>query len=571
MADNTARRQLLIIGLDGATFDLIEPWVAAGDLPHLGRLMQHGSWGRLRSTTPAMTFPAWSTMMTGVNPGRHGIFDFTRRLPGRYAIEFVNATHRRSPTLWRVLSEAGCRVGLLGLPTTYPPEPVNGFMLAGFDAPVTTGIDASFVYPPQLYDQIRQAVGEYRITDFQELHIGPNWQAEALAKLQAAVRDRTATAEYLLRQEDWDCFMVLFGESDTVGHHFWLFHDSASPRHAAAAAYDDSMRAAIRLIYRQLDDAIGRLIAAKPEATVMIMSDHGFGGTGDKILYLNRWLAEKGYLSFKQRTNLAGQAIEFGKRFGLRWLPSAWQEQVFRRGGGWLANLVESNSRFSGIDWAGTQAFSEESNTCPAIWLNLAGREPGGVVPPPAYEAVRDEIIDHLYTWRDPDSGLPVVARAWRREELYHGPYVHEAPDIIIELALDQGYAYTCQSSRGRTGPALRRLTPAEFIGAKGRSMNGSHRPEGILIMAGPGVNPGRQLAKAGLVDIAPTVLAILDQAVPQALDGRILREALAIPVNERVPKAASPPEWTPAPPRAYCDAEARLVAERLQSLGYLE
>ena len=141
--------KLLIIGLDGATFDLIEPW--ADELPHLARLMREGAWGRLRSTVPPATFPAWTSFMTGVDPGQHGVFDFTRRVPGAYRVEFVNATHRRVPTLWRILSDAGLRVGVLGVPATYPPEHLNGFQISGFDAPIAVGIDRSFVQPPELF------------------------------------------------------------------------------------------------------------------------------------------------------------------------------------------------------------------------------------------------------------------------------------------------------------------------------------------------------------------------------------------------------------------------------------
>ena len=563
-ADNDPH--LLIIGLDGATFDLIEPWARAGDLPNLARLMERGCWGRLRSTTPAMTFPAWSTMMTGVNPGRHGIFDFTRRTAGDYGVEFVNATHRRSPTIWRMLSDAGCRVGVLGLPTTYPPQPVNGFLIAGFDAPVTTGIDAAFVYPPQLYHELRREVGTYRITDFQELNIGPSWHADALASLQSALRDRTAIAEYLLRQGPWNCFMVLFGESDTVGHHFWAFHDPASPRHVAR---DGKLRGAIRTIYRQLDAAIGQLLAACPGATVMVLSDHGFGGAGDRVLYLNRWLAQLGYLHFKTRPGLANQALRWGKRWGLRWLPAAMQEQVFRRGGGRLANRVESSTRFGGIDWLRSRAYSEETNTCPAIWLNLTGREPGGIVAPHAYETVRDEIIAHLEAWRNPDTGQPVVTRAWRREELYHGPYLEDAPDIVLDLALDEGYTYTCLSSRGQPGPAMRRLTPAEYLGAKGQSMNGSHRPDGILIMAGPNIPSGQRIDGAGLIDIAPTILALLNQPSPVRMDGRVLSEAFRVVASPSGPMAER--DWQPELVEPYSASEAQKLAARLHSLGYLE
>ncbi|MFC2046277.1 alkaline phosphatase family protein, partial [Chloroflexota bacterium] len=175
--------RILLIGLDGATLDLIEPWAARGDLPHLANLMEGGAWGRLRSTTPPATFPAWTSLMTGVNPGQHGVFDFTRRVPGSYAVEFINATYRRQPSIWQLLSEAGKRVGVMGFPATYPPETLNGFQISGFDSPVATGIDHSFVSPPELYDDIRGAVGPYEITGFQEVRIAPGWHEMALRKL----------------------------------------------------------------------------------------------------------------------------------------------------------------------------------------------------------------------------------------------------------------------------------------------------------------------------------------------------------------------------------------------------
>ena len=144
--------RVLVIGLDGATFDLIEPWKE--ELPNLAGLMEGGAWGRLRSTVPPVTFPAWTSLATGTNPGRHGIFDFTQRVPGAYRVEFVNATFRRQPSVWRHLSKAGRRVGVMGLPAAYPPEAVNGFFISGFDSPVATGIDRSFVHPPKLLSLI---------------------------------------------------------------------------------------------------------------------------------------------------------------------------------------------------------------------------------------------------------------------------------------------------------------------------------------------------------------------------------------------------------------------------------
>src|SRR5262245_54094121 len=203
------RLMLLILGLDGATLDLVEPWATDGTLPNLARLMREGAWGRLASTVPAATFPSWTTFMTGVNPGRHGVFDFTRREPGAYAVRFVNATFRKAPTVWRILSSAGRRVSVLGLPGTYPPEPIHGYMISGFDTPVTTRSDASFVHPPSFAAEVEEA-GGFPFADFQEFHIGPGWHQRALGSLCDGIERKVHLAETLLARQRWDCFMLLF-------------------------------------------------------------------------------------------------------------------------------------------------------------------------------------------------------------------------------------------------------------------------------------------------------------------------------------------------------------------------
>jgi predicted AlkP superfamily phosphohydrolase/phosphomutase len=559
--------RVLIIGLDGATLDLIEPWAADGSLPHLARLMAAGAWGPLRSTVPPSTFPAWTSLMTGVNPGQHGIYDFTRRLPGSYRVEFLNATYRQRPSAWRLLSESGLRVGVIGLPATYPPEPVSGIVISGFDSPVATRIDRSFVHPTQSYDEIRRAVGPYLITDFQELRIGPSWHEMALRKLIRAARRRTEIAAYLLDREPWDCFAVHFGESDTVAHHFWAFHDPRSPRHQPARVAD--LGQAVATVYRALDHAVGELLArAGHGTTAMVVSDHGSGGTGDRVLYLNRWLEHQGWLRFDARRGFGQRALGGLNRLATA-LPARLQEWVIR---GPLRSLVgrwESGRRLGAIAWEDTCAFSEEVNTFPAIWLNVCGREPlGTVAPGDQYERLRDEILARLLAWRNPDSGEPIVERAWTREELYWGPAVEHAPDIVLQPALDCGYSYTLLSSRGRPGASIRTLAPVEHLGAKGASMNGSHRPSGVLILAGAGVRPGAQLRDAHITDVAPTLLHLLGVPLPRYLDGRVLADALMLAEEARPGHTLAEPGALPAP-RPYSAGQAATVGGRLRGLGY--
>jgi predicted AlkP superfamily phosphohydrolase/phosphomutase len=564
----------LLVGLDGATLDLVGPWAAAGDLPHLAQLMQCGSYAALRSTVPPATFPAWTSLLTGVNPGQHGIYDFTRRVPGTYRLEFVNATYRRRPSVWRLLSQAGRRVAAIGFPASYPPEAVNGLLIAGFDSPVATGIDSSFVYPPGLYDEIAREVGPYELTGFQEVRIGPGWHEVALGQLLHAACRRRDIATALLRRETWDCFAVHFGEPDTVAHHFWAFHDAASPRYDPAGA--EQWGDAIRRVYQTLDGVVGDLAAeAGEEATVLIVSDHGSGGTGEWVIHLNRWLERQGWLRFAAglpAVRLAGGVKRLGLS-ALRGAPAV-QERLLRGPLRGAAARLESGARLGGIDWAGTQAFSEEVNTFPGIWLNVRGREPAGTVAPGAeYEGLRTQIMASLGAWRHPETGAPAMAHAWRREELYHGAALEDAPDIILEPALDRGYACTVLASGGRPGEPMRRLTPAERPGAKGGSMNGSHRSEGLVIVAGAGIRPGVPMGEACILDVAPTLLTLLGQPVPECADGRAWTEVLEGRREEQVPpagvEAAPNAEWTGA--RPYSARDAATVERRLRGLGYRE
>lgn len=551
---------LLIVGLDGATWDVAEPLIAAGRMPNLARLRQRGGWGPLASTMPPATFPSWTTFATGVNPGRHGIFDFTRRLFGTYEVAFINSTFRAVPSIWRRLSDAGRRVCVLGLPGTYPPERLNGCMVSGFDTPVTTRADASFIDPPEMVREV-MAAGGFPFADFQEFRVGPRWYAMALERLRRGIRTKAGLAARLLRRGPWDCFLVLFGESDTVAHHFWKFHDPTSPRFEEAP---DELRGAIAEVYEGLDDAIGQLLSIAEASTVLVVSDHGFGGAGRKCIYLNRWLAEQG---LQYRRDGGSRISSQLKRLALQAVPGRLQAQAFRLNGGRWASRLESRARFGGIDWARTTAFSEELNYSPSVWLNLKGREPEGTVEASDYERVRDDVIAALAELRDPESGLPIVGRALRREEVYTGPWTQHAPDLILELRLDNGHSYNCLSSTGaRHDGAFHVLAGEELRGGKLAGMNGSHRAEGLFVLAGDGVPPGIRVNGASIADMAPTLLALCGLQPPPDLDGRVL-----FGDDSDISAAPAGTEAGLGVPQAYSPAEEREIAARLGALGYLD
>jgi len=222
-------------------------------------------------------------------------------------------------------------------------------------------------------------------------------------------------------------------------------------------------------------------------------------------------------------------------------------------------------ARFGGITWPRTRAFSDELDYHPSVWLNVRGREPEGTVAPADYERTRDAVIAALTGWRHGD-GRPVVARAWRREEVLAGPYVERAPDVLVELALVDGYSPSCLRSGG-AGPPVRRLAAHEHGAGRGAGMGGAHRPDGLLVLAGDGVRPVGEIEACHVTDVVPTLLAAAGVAVPRGLDGSPRASALvAEPTYEA---DGVPPPAGPNVP--YDDAAAREVAERLAALGYVE
>jgi predicted AlkP superfamily phosphohydrolase/phosphomutase len=541
-------KPLLVLGLDGATLDVVGPLVDAGRMPHLAALLGEGAGRPLPSTRPPMTFPAWSSFLTGLDPGQHGMFDFTQKVPGAYRVRFTNATDRAGASLFERVGRAGGRVLALGMPATFPPERVPGLLVSGFDAPVSTGTDARAASDPGLYREVAAKVGPWMRPDLDEGARGEGWHERAVAVLQGRIERKTAfTLEALARLrargEAPDLVCVVFSESDTVQHHFWRDHDMASPRHDPGASA--VRRGAVASVHERLDAACAEIRAAfHPQADCVVVSDHGFGGASSRVLHLNRYLETCGLLrrTPSRRGGLAtlARAVRDG---ALRWLSPGQAQALFRRARPAAARL-ESAVRFAGIDWRRTLAFSEDVNTQPGVWLNLAGREAEGSVASGDLERVRRDVIEALLDWKLP-GGARVVERALPREEVYEGPYTERAPDVIVELALERGYAHTLVPTPwGESPPALRTLADAELAGGRGRGMNGTHRPEGLFVASRGFERFGDR--DVSIVDVAPALLAAMDIGWEDA------------PVGGRAR-------------RGYGAAEEERVRARLRALGYLE
>lgn len=547
----------MIIGLDGADWSVIDTLVAAGRMPNIQSLIANGARADLNSTTPPMTLPSWSSMLTGCHPGSHGIFDFVMRdsRTDDWTLQFVNANHRGVPTIHEWLSMQGKRVASIAVPTTWPPYPVNGVMVSGFDSPVSTGIDGSFCHPPEIYDELQRRFGGLKFADFQESRVDDDWLKEARRLLLSEIDRKEQIGSWLLEREEWDCFMLLFGESDTASHHFWRFYDEDSPRHVQA---DSMLRDAIPDVYERLDAAVGVLLQQADAEVVCICSDHGFGGAGTTALYLNRFLEEKGWLQYAQvETRKRDRLMDWLRTTALSRIPASVQGHLFRRLPEGLKSSLETATRFGRIDFSKTLAVSDEMNYAATIRLNAVH------LSPERQQEIMTELRQDLLSWTV--NGKHPVSDVWHREDLFEGAYVHRSPELILELNLEHGYTYTLLPSvRVEQGTTSRTLEPIEWQGGKGLGMNGSHRQYGVLLLAGEKIHPIQ--TDAEMADIAPTLLAALGEPIPSYMEGSVLTEVFEHSIHlNRV-------EYEPnhREERTISDTENSAIRSRLEKLGYL-
>jgi predicted AlkP superfamily phosphohydrolase/phosphomutase len=550
--------RVLVIGLDGVTLDLLGPWIEAGELPNLRKLMQQGAWGRLRSTLPPISSSSWSSFATGVNPGKHGLVDFVYPGANSYKVSMINATSRRTRALWNWLNDAGYKVGMLGIPTTYPTEPVDGFMISGFLSP---GPTSDWVYPPQLKAELVGELGEFLLSPNERYRSTPRLDG-FLGDLTASVENRTQAALYLMRTQPWDVFTVVYWDTDMVQHETWRLLDPNHPLHDPEEAAGH--REQILAFHRKVDADVGRLLAeVNSETLVIVMSDHGFGPVHSFFL-TNNWLASLGLLRFRERPATAAKRFLFRlgytplnvfrivKTLGMGKLR---KKMRFQQQAGLMNRLFLS---FDDVDWTQTKAFSIGSFG--QIYINLAGAKPQGIVEPgDQYERLRERIRQDALELKDPRNGEPLVERVYYREEIYSGPYMSRTPDLIV---VPRGWQYM---AFGHADFGSNKLVEP-IVG-----LSGHHRPDGMVMLSGAGVKSGVHLQNANIMDLTPTILHAMGLEVPRDLDGRVLNEAFAATAL-----AARPVKYSEASvykegdaSREFSDEEMEDVQEKLRGWGY--
>jgi predicted AlkP superfamily phosphohydrolase/phosphomutase len=530
-----------MIGLDGATFDVLEPLMEQGVMPNLKSLVETGTSGRLESTKPPITPAAWTTFMTGKGPGRHGIIDFLRYDPLTNRLCFNDNQKIREKTLWQILSEKHYRVGSINVPMTFPPEKVNGFMITGFDTP--TGQD--FTYPRELQDEILERYPDYTHEKKWERRAfgGDRLFARNLEYINQSFERGYELARFCGDKYGWDVLMVLFKLVDNLQHKAWRYLDPRT-RHLDPARAELTAQC-----FARLDVVLGRLraLADSRDAAILIMSDHGHGSLEGKA-QPNLLLAQWGYLGLRNNLTRA------------RARGAVWWHRLTRSRSGSPAGQINALDHDLAFDWSRTRACVLHAGIYGFLYVNLRGRQPQGIVAPSAYESLRREIRQRLLEAECPDrDGRPmkIFADVFVTEELYgcrrqEYPWM---PDLLLAPA--DGLAVVKK---------IRGHQPVRWIPLN--RLEGTHRLDGVLVAHGPQVVSGGRI-RARIADLAPTLLAGLGERVPQDMEGEVLRGMFrsAIPVEYEPPRERELVEAAPA----LSQRQLEEVAARLGDLGYLD
>jgi predicted AlkP superfamily phosphohydrolase/phosphomutase len=528
--------RVLVIGIDGAPYYLIKSLVDKGKLPNIANLMKDGVSGPLISTLPPESACAWVSFATGKNPGKHGILKFAIYDPYTGNGQVMNSTYVHEITIWEILSLYGKVVGVINVPVTYPPKKINGFMISGFDTPPSS---RNFTYPPGLASEL----DDYEIDVMGRGgygFIGEDFKVDNsfIKTLYRITEKRSTITLSLMKKYSWDFLIVVFTGPDRLQHFFLTHHEI------------------IEQYYQYLDKLISELLREVDEDTnVIIMSDHGFEEGPTKLVYINTFLKDLGLFYWKEintATKLWYRFREF--LFGL--LSSLAKRGLdfnvlFKRE---IRKLVHSS--LPPMDRMRTKAYFQPlTDRIHGININL-----DSIKGDKEYEILRDRIIDEICKLRDPETNELIIEKIFRREEIYNGPYAINVPDIIFILR---------KPYEAKPDPSVKLVSEKRV-----KAEYNVHGIEGIFIAKGDIIKKGGNIFTASILDIAPTILYLLNIPIPSDMDGRVLMEVID-PLYASSHSVQYQQVSERAKLRGYVEQplsveEERELFKRLKRLGYL-
>jgi predicted AlkP superfamily phosphohydrolase/phosphomutase len=525
--------RVLLIGWDGADWRILDPMLEAGILPNLRGLIDRGARGVLRSTIPNHSWSAWPSFLTGVDPSNHGVYDiFERKLGERRPLP-VTFPSIQEKTILSDLTAAGVATVMTNVPLTFPAPRVEGKIVAGGVLPKWR----PFTHPPELAAELEHAGRPFPIN-------GMSWTTfrnrpePFLEECMDITEARIRANEHLLDTMDWRFASLVFVATDRVQHCLAKYVSSDHPNFASLSR--EPLAEKIRDVYRLLDEGLGRLLGrVRDDDLVLFISDHGFQSC-TRAVHMDRLLEHLGFLRFAAASRAVFGPLQWGK-----------MRAVARK----AYDLLGLHGRVSlpqSVNWHKTLAYTSVRSTGEGVSINLAGREPDGVVEPADFEPAREKVMDALASFVDPQTGKTPVARVLRREEVFGGRYAETAPDVVLEPA--PGYS----------------LSHARAYVEDADWLSGDHRMDGVIAAAGPRVRGDAFAEPAFLVDVAPTILAGLGVPASVKHDGQVLGAVVGEEASVGAASAAS--DSGEGSGQEGLDADEALeVEEHLRGLGYLE
>lgn len=530
--------KVLIIGLDGATWDVLDDFLLDNYMPHLRRLKTGGFCGILQSTDPPVTPAAWTTCITGCQPYTHGVLGFKDYSFEDDHLRISSAASCRVPTIWEQLSNQGYKVASINVPWTYPCVEVNGIIVAGYGLPST---EVQFTYPADFRNELLERIGDYDISarwEKSEYYDAAKFEAN-VCRVERSFEQRLEAARIVNRKITPDVMMVQFQDIDLIQHHIWPYLDK-STRGLYAPQRDRLFS-----MFMRLDQTIGGLIelADTEQSFVAVVSDHGFGrmlGSIKPNMLLYKW----GYLKFQS--------------------PIGRMIRRLRR------NLLSLSSKTRGsmpielkspVDWRRSKAMVMYAAMNGHIYLNVKGRNPNGFIQRGVeYDNIIEDLKSRFSRLTNPATGEPMFSRVMRTAELYN----RKAEDVekLGDLILVPKPGYIVHQSTARKGDCIG-FQPED-------SLAGCHYCEGIYIFYGPNIKGGEN-KRAHIVDIAPTVYAALGAKLPAYLDGKVLQDVFSKDLKIQYQSPEAPDSQQSSKQHELSEQEQELVAQRLSELGYLD
>lgn len=517
--------KVFVLGVDGGSFQLINSFVEQGYLPVFQKMIEGGAYGRFVSTVPPHTAPGWTSIMTGVHTGTHGVYQFWKTNGEDYIGGFQGSEDWRSPSLWEILNAYNLKTAVVNVPMTHPPKKLNGFMISW---PLSKTLNYS--YPRTLLKEVMDAGCRW----YPDLYLMYTGQQDYLQKALDITRDRVKTLQYFIQNKEWDLCMAVFPEVDRISHFYWNYMDAGSPYYKE----DASLKYAILDIYREVDRAMGKIVELLPKDTLFVsMSDHGFR-RGTINFNIDSFLVEKGYMVLN-KTDVVVQEQQSGYENNFNWF------------------MTQDHGQGYEVDWGRTKFYIAAPGSY-GVNFNLLGRQREGVVRENEKEKLFHQLKKDLLALRHPHKDIPLFVDVVLGEEIYKGKASEYAPDIML-IPYDYGVMVD------------HHLKPGEIFSEP--EQKGMHCRDGYILFYGEGISKGKRIEYSEVTDFLPTLLVYLGIDIPEYIEGKEIdvietEYRKNIVMRHRIDVAKEPKSAQRS--ESYSEEERAEIEQRLKGMGYL-